>query len=95
MTSTWTYCNRPDERCRRRRMDSGHPYLQLRVDPGGFTPRFHGLTQQFFATVGYKGTTGFGMDYDFSGSGHASNTTRCYERLDQSIPRANLTNELL
>jgi iron complex outermembrane recepter protein len=38
------------------------------VYPGGFTPRFYGLTQQFFGTVGYKGTTGFGLNYDISGS---------------------------
>ena len=43
------------------------------VYPGGFTPRFYGQTQQFFGTVGYKGVTGFGMNYDFSGS-TASNT---------------------
>jgi iron complex outermembrane receptor protein len=38
------------------------------VYPGGFTPRFYGLTQEFFGTVGYKGTTSFGMNYDISGS---------------------------
>jgi iron complex outermembrane receptor protein len=43
------------------------------VYPGGFTPRFYGLTQQFFGTVGYKGVTGFGLNYDFSGT-TASNT---------------------
>jgi iron complex outermembrane recepter protein len=43
------------------------------VYPGGFTPRFFGLTQQFFGTVGYKGVTGFGLSYDLSGS-TASNT---------------------
>ncbi len=43
------------------------------VYPGGFTPRFYGLTQQFFGTVGYKGVTGFGLNYDISGS-TASNT---------------------
>lgn len=43
------------------------------VYPGGFTPRFYGLTQQFFGTVGYKGATTFGLNYDISGS-TASNT---------------------
>jgi iron complex outermembrane receptor protein len=43
------------------------------VYPAGFTPRFYGTTQQFFGTVGYKGVTGYGMNYDISGS-TASNT---------------------
>ena len=43
------------------------------VYPGGFTPRFYGVTQEFFGAVGYKGTTGFGLNYDISGS-TASNT---------------------
>jgi len=43
------------------------------IYPGGFTPRFYGTTQQFFGTVGYKGVTGFGLNYDLSGS-TASNT---------------------
>ena len=38
------------------------------IYPGGFTPRFYGQTQEFFGTVGYKGTTSFGMNYDLSGS---------------------------
>src|SRR6266480_3614181 len=36
--------------------------------PAGFTPRFYGTTQEFFGTVGYKGTTGTGLHYDVSGS---------------------------
>jgi iron complex outermembrane recepter protein len=36
--------------------------------PAGFTPRFYGTTQEFFGTVGYKGVTSFGMNYDVSGS---------------------------
>ena len=36
--------------------------------PAGFTPRFYGTTQEFFGTVGYKGTTGGGLHYDVSGS---------------------------
>jgi iron complex outermembrane receptor protein len=36
--------------------------------PAGFTPRFYGVTQQFFGAVGEKGTTDFGMSYDISGT---------------------------
>ena len=36
--------------------------------PAGFTPRFYGVTQQFFGAVGYKGTSSSGISYDFSGS---------------------------
>jgi len=38
------------------------------VYPSGFTPRFYGTTQEIFGTVGYKGTTGYGMTYDLSGT---------------------------
>jgi iron complex outermembrane receptor protein len=38
------------------------------VYPGGFTPRFFGVTQQFFAAVGYKGTNRWGIKYDVSGT---------------------------
>ncbi len=36
--------------------------------PAGYTPRFFGTTQEFFGTVGYKGTTSTGLHYDVSGS---------------------------
>ncbi len=36
--------------------------------PAGFTPRFYGVTQEFFAAIGEKGTTAFGLNYDISGS---------------------------
>jgi iron complex outermembrane receptor protein len=36
--------------------------------PAGFTPRFYGITQQFFGAVGYKGTSSNGISYDFSGT---------------------------
>jgi iron complex outermembrane receptor protein len=36
--------------------------------PAGFTPRFYGVTQQFFGAVGYKGKTDFGLSYDLSGT---------------------------
>jgi iron complex outermembrane receptor protein len=38
------------------------------VYPGGFTPRFFGVTQQFFAAAGYKGTNRWGIRYDVSGT---------------------------
>jgi iron complex outermembrane recepter protein len=34
--------------------------------PAGFTPRFFGVTQQFYGALGYKGVTPFGMNYDIS-----------------------------
>src|SRR4029077_16336484 len=36
--------------------------------PAGFTPRFYGVTQQFFGAVGYKGTNRWGINYDLSGT---------------------------
>jgi iron complex outermembrane recepter protein len=38
------------------------------VYPAGFTPRFYGVTQQFFGAVGYKGTNRWGINYDISGT---------------------------
>src|SRR5882762_2768154 len=38
------------------------------VYPAGFTPRFYGVTQQFFGAVGYKGTNRWGINYDLSGT---------------------------
>jgi iron complex outermembrane recepter protein len=38
------------------------------VYPAGFTPRFFGVTQQFFGAVGYKGTNRWGIHYDLSGT---------------------------
>lgn len=46
----------------------GNTFNFSSVYPGGFTPRFYGLIQQFFGTVGYKGATSFGLNYDISGS---------------------------
>ena len=45
-----------------------HTFNFTSVYPSGFTPRFYGTTQQLFSVLGYKGTTGFGMTYDLSGS---------------------------
>jgi iron complex outermembrane recepter protein len=36
--------------------------------PAGFTPRFYGTVQEFFGTVGYKGTMSNGVHFDFSGT---------------------------
>jgi iron complex outermembrane receptor protein len=38
------------------------------VYPGGFTPIFFGKIDDLSGTVGYKGTFGFGLNYDVSGS---------------------------
>jgi iron complex outermembrane receptor protein len=38
------------------------------VYPAGFTPRFFGVTQEFFGAVGYKGTNRWGINYDVSGT---------------------------
>ncbi|NWK95464.1 TonB-dependent receptor [Sphingobium lactosutens] len=38
------------------------------VYSGGFTPIFFGKIDDISGTVGYKGTTGFGLNYDLSGS---------------------------
>jgi len=54
-------------------IQDGNTFNFASLYPGGFTPRFFGQTQQFFGTVGYKGTTGFGLNYDISGS-TANNT---------------------
>ncbi len=38
------------------------------IYPGGFTPIFFGKIDDISGTVGYKGTFGFGLNYDISGS---------------------------
>ncbi len=38
------------------------------IYPAGFTPRFYGVTQQFFGAAGYKGTNRWGVNYDVSGT---------------------------
>ena len=40
----------------------------LSIYPAGFTPRFVGVTQQIYGTVGYKGETQGNFSYDLSGS---------------------------
>ena len=49
-------------------IQDGDTFNFASVYPGGFTPRFYGQTQEFFGTVGYKGSTSFGLNYDISGS---------------------------
>ena len=38
------------------------------VYPAGYTPRFFGVTQEFFGAVGYKGVNRWGMNFDVSGT---------------------------
>ncbi len=38
------------------------------IYPAGFTPRFYGVTQQFFGAAGYKGVNRWGVTYDLSGT---------------------------
>lgn len=38
------------------------------IYPGGFTPIFFGKIDDISGTAGYKGTTGFGLNFDLSGS---------------------------
>jgi len=49
-------------------IQNSHTFNFGSVYPAGFTPRFFGITQQFFGSLGYKGVTSFGMNYDVSGS---------------------------
>ena len=43
-------------------------FLLSSIYPAGFTPRFVGVTDQVYGTVGYKGKTGSGLRYDLSAS---------------------------
>jgi iron complex outermembrane recepter protein len=49
-------------------IQNAHTFNFASIYPGGFTPRFYGLSQQYFGTVGYKGASAFGLTYDVSGS---------------------------
>ena len=49
-------------------IQDGHTFNFNSVYPAGFTPRFYGVTQQFFGAVGYKGTNRWGINYDLSGT---------------------------
>src|SRR5216684_6476230 len=46
----------------------GNTFNFSSIYPAGFTPRFYGVTQQFFGAVGYKGTNRWGINYDLSGT---------------------------
>jgi len=52
-------------------VDNGvaQPTWNLRtIYPSGFTPRFFGVTEEFFGAVGYKGVTSSGINFDISGT---------------------------
>jgi iron complex outermembrane receptor protein len=49
-------------------INDGHTFNFNSIYPAGFTPRFYGVTQQFFGAVGYKGTNRWGINYDLSGT---------------------------
>ena len=45
------------------------PIFNLKsVYPAGYTPRFYGVTEEFFGAVGYKGVNRWGMNFDVSGT---------------------------
>jgi len=48
--------------------NSQQTFLFNTVYPAGFTPRFIGVTDQAYGTMGYKGKTEGGVTYDLSGS---------------------------
>lgn len=49
-------------------INDGNIFNFSSVYPAGFTPRFYGVSQEFFAAVGYKGTNRWGINYDLSGT---------------------------
>jgi iron complex outermembrane recepter protein len=49
-------------------IQDSHTFNFASFYPAGFTPRFFGTTQEFLGTLGYKGVTSFGMNYDVSGT---------------------------
>jgi iron complex outermembrane recepter protein len=49
-------------------IQNGHTFNFNSIYPAGFTPRFYGVTQQFFGAVGYKGINRWGINYDLSGT---------------------------
>jgi iron complex outermembrane receptor protein len=49
-------------------INDGNTFNFNSIYPAGFTPRFYGVTQQFFGAVGYKGTNRWGINYDLSGT---------------------------
>ncbi|MBS0375371.1 MAG: TonB-dependent receptor [Proteobacteria bacterium] len=59
-------------------------FLLSSIYPGGFTPRFVGETTQSYGTVGYKGKTSGGVNYDLSAS--SSNNTVDLSMYDSISP---------
>jgi len=49
-------------------ISTGSTFSFQSIYPAGFTPRFIGVTEELYGTVGYKGKTGFGLSYDLSGT---------------------------
>ena len=49
-------------------LSTGSTFLFSSIYPAGFTPRFIGVSEEIYGTVGYKGKTAFGLNYDLSGS---------------------------
>lgn len=49
-------------------IQDANTFLFSSVYPAGFTPRFVGVTDQAYGTLGYKGKTSSGFSYDLSGS---------------------------
>ena len=49
-------------------VQDANTFLFSSIYPAGFTPRFNGVTDEAFGTLGYKGTTDGGLRYDLSGS---------------------------
>ncbi len=49
-------------------IQDGNTFNLSSIYPAGFTPRFYGVTQEFFGAVGYKGTNSWGLHYDVSGT---------------------------
>ncbi len=62
------------------------------IYPAGFTPRFVGVTDQVYGTVGYKGKTpgGFGYDLSASASRNALNLSM-YNSISPSFGKASQT----
>lgn len=49
-------------------VQDSNTYSFTQLYPAGFTPRFVGVTEQAYGTLGYKGKTSGGFSYDLSGS---------------------------
>jgi len=65
------------------------------IYPAGFTPRFYGVTQQFFGAVGYKGTNRWGINYDLSGHNGPELPGRVLENFTQPVLGPAVSDQLL